>query len=410
MSETVQGSLSPGERRWSLAAAIGCVTVFGVGIGQGSPLLSLTLEARGVDATLNGVNAGGAFVGVMLGPLLMPRGVRLLGPRNFLLLCLGCDLVAFPMLRVFDGIAAWFAVRILLGVIGSSIFAASEAWITQLAGTASRGRVLGLYAAALSAGMAVGPLLLPLTGIAGWAPFLVNAAITALACLPLLGCTGGPGELGRERGGGPLGVFAKAPLIMLTVAMFGLYEQALLVLLPVWGVSSGLGPALASAGLSAIFLGSIALQLPIGLLSDKVPRVVVLRLCGAAGLGGAVLLAAVPASPPVLFALLFVWGGVAAGIYPVALSMAGDRFRGSEMVAANAAMIMAYGVGSLVGPPLGGLAMDLRNPNGLLGLFVALFALFLLVTLLARSDRRTGGTPLPAGPTGASIGKSKGGA
>ncbi len=199
MNNVGESSPSPGSRRWSLAAAIGCVTVFGVGIGQSSPLLSLTLEARGVDATLNGLNAGGAFLGVMLGPLLMPRGVRLLGPRNFLLLYLGCDLVAFPMMRVFDGIEAWFALRILLGVIGSSIFAGSEAWITQLAGTAARGRVLGLYAAALSAGLATGPLLLSLTGIAGWPPFLVNAAITALACLPLLGCAGGRGD-GQQDG------------------------------------------------------------------------------------------------------------------------------------------------------------------------------------------------------------------
>ena len=61
-----------------------------------------------------------------------------------------------------------------------------------------------------------------------------------------------------------------------------------------------------------------------------------------------------PASSLVLFALLFVWGGIASGIYPVALSMAGDRFRGGELVSVNAAMIMAYGLGALVGPPLGG--------------------------------------------------------
>jgi predicted MFS family arabinose efflux permease len=55
------------------------------------------------------------------------------------------------------------------------------------------------------------------------------------------------------------------------------------------------------------------------------------------------------------------------------------------MVTANAAMIVAYGVGSLIGPTLGGSAMDAWNPNGLLGLFVALFACFLGATWLGRS-------------------------
>ena len=34
-------------------------------------------------------------------------------------------------------------------------------------------------------------------------------------------------------------------------------------------------------------------------------------------------------------------------------------------------MIMAYGLGALAGPPLGGVAMDMRNPQGLPWLFVA---------------------------------------
>ena len=58
--------------------------------------------------------------------------------------------------------------------------------------------------------------------------------------------------------------------------------------------------------------------------------------------------------------------------------MAGDRFRGGELVSVNAAMIIAYGLGALAGPALGGMAMDLRNPQGLLWLFVLLFAALLI--------------------------------
>jgi MFS family permease len=88
-----------------------------------------------------------------------------------------------------------------------------------------------------------------------------------------------------------------------------------------------------------------------------------------------------------LFVLLFVWGGMASGIYPVALSMAGDRFRGADLVSINAAMIIAYGLGALVGPPVGGVAMALRDPNGLVWLFVAMFAGLLLASLPARVRR-----------------------
>ena len=119
----------PPRRLWSLAAAIGAVAVFGVSIGQGSPLLSLTLDAGGVDATSNGLVAGTAFLGVLLGPLLAPRMVRCVGLRRFLLAALLLDVALFPLLRVFDSLAAWAVLRVLLGIVGSSIFTASEAWI-----------------------------------------------------------------------------------------------------------------------------------------------------------------------------------------------------------------------------------------------------------------------------------------
>jgi MFS family permease len=160
-------------------------------------------------------------------------------------------------------------------------------------------------------------------------------------------------------------------------------------LLPIWGVRSGLSERMAAGTLSAIYFGAIALQVLIGWLSDRIARLAVLRLCGAVGLVGAVALLSLPASPLMLFGLLFAWGGVASGIYPVALSMAGDRFRGGDLVSVNAAMIIAYGLGGLAGPPLGGVAMDIRNPQGLLWLFVVLFVALLIGTRRWVSPRPT---------------------
>src|SRR5579875_2819591 len=118
--ETIAGAavigLSAAERRWSLTAAIASVAVFGMGIGIAAPLLALLLEARGTDATVNGLNAAATFLGVIVGPLLTPRLVRLLSIRPLLLACLGIDVVLFLLLKLFDGLAAWFMLRLLLGL------------------------------------------------------------------------------------------------------------------------------------------------------------------------------------------------------------------------------------------------------------------------------------------------------
>lgn len=377
------------QRRWSLAAAIASVTAFGLGIGQFVPLASLLLDAHGTDPVVNGLNAASAFLGVLVGPLLAPRGVRLLGIRTFLLLCYALAIALCPLFKLFDSLGAWFVLRALSGVCGSSIFTTSEAWINLLAGDAGRGRVIATYAAALSAGFAIGPLLLSLTGIAGWAPFLVNGGIMALAAIPLLAVGNAARDLGRGPGRHPFTMFARAPLIVAAVGLFGLYEATVMALLPIWGVRLGLSPSQAAALLSAIYFGSVALQWPIGWLSDKTARLAMLRVCGGVGLAGAIGLATVAAPAPALFGVIALWGGIASAIYSVALSMAGDRFRGGELVSANAALILAYGLGALVGPGIGGAAMDLWDPRGLFGFFAVLFAVFVGATFVgARRGRR----------------------
>ncbi|HET6198258.1 MAG TPA: MFS transporter, partial [Acetobacteraceae bacterium] len=297
------------ERRWGLAAAIASVTVFGLSIGQAAPLLPLLLEERGVDTTLNGLNAGAGFIGVIVGPLLAPRWVRQFGVRDVLLVGFALDIVLTLALKAYDSIAAWFVLRALLGLVGSTLFTSGEAWISQLAGDTGRGRIIGLYAAALSAGFGMGPLILSLTGIAGWPPFLINAAIVACAMLPLLRVSRASRAFGRGVGGSPLVMLARAPVIFGAVVVFGVYEAALMALLPIWGVRSGLGEQSAAAILSAVYLGSIVLQVGIGWLSDRASRLAALRLCGAVGLVGAVLLLSAPMRPPLLFCLVFLWGG-----------------------------------------------------------------------------------------------------
>lgn len=366
----------------ALIAAIACVTVFGLSIGLSAPLLSLLLDARGTNPVVTGLNTGAAFIGVILGPLLVARVIGRVDVRHFLLLCLALDIVFFLAMHVFQGLGAWFVLRAVLGLVGSSIFTTSEAWINRLSTDASRGRVMGAYAAALGAGFGLGPLLLGIVGIGGWAPFLANGVISLAAMLPLLAVGRSAARLGSERTPNPLGLFRRAPFLMFTVGMFGVYETSVMALLPLWGVRVGLAPTAAAGTISAIYFGTVALQVPLGWLSDRSGRRTALLLCGAVGLVGAALLPLLSGSSiPALAGLLLVWGGLASGIYPVALGMAGDRFRGGDLVSANAAIVMSYGLGALAGPFLGGAALDAWTPNGLPVFLAAVFLVLLTATL-----------------------------
>ena len=67
-----------------------------------------------------------------------------------------------------------------------------------------------------------------------------------------------------------------------------------------------------------------------------------------------------------LWAVLFTWGGMSAGLYTVALVELGARYDGRELAVGNAAMIMGYSIGAAFGPLAAGAMMDAIPPHGML--------------------------------------------
>jgi MFS family permease len=100
-----------------------------------------------------------------------------------------------------------------------------------------------------------------------------------------------------------------APVLLAAVAMFGLFDQATLSLLPAYGLSHGLSVAVSAAALGVLNVGNVVLQVPIGWLADRLPRRHVLAGCAAATVAGCAALPVAVTTPWLLWPLLFVWGG-----------------------------------------------------------------------------------------------------
>ncbi len=247
-----------------------------------------------------------------------------------------------------------------------------------------RGVVMGAYATALALGFAGGPAFLALTGTEGWTPYLATASVYALALIPLW--------LGRGRLP-KLDTAPKHPIARYLFAVplatgagfgFGAIETGAFSMLPVMGLRIGMEAAAAPTLVSAMALGNVLFQLPIGLMADRFDKARVLMAMALVGVIGALLIPAFAAYGPWwLKGLLFVWGGIIGGIYVVGLAHLASRFAGGELAGANAAFVMLYNVGLLIGPPLTGYGLDLGNWG-----FAATLAAFSGVILMAGLLRR----------------------
>lgn len=383
--------LSRAQRRQSLAAAISCMAVFGITVAVMSPLISLILEARGIDRTTIGAMASVPSLALLATNPFIPFCVRLLGFQPFLYACIALQLVLVLLMPLFDDLTSWFVLRGLMGASVNGLFVASEAWINSVAEERTRGRVLAVYGAVLSGSFAVGPIIISVTGIEGWLPFVVSAALIALAALPLVWSRDLSPVLEGRASFGVLSFFVVAPTLVAAVFLSAFKEMAMGALLPVYGVRSGLGDNAAAAMLTAGYLGALLFQLPIGWAADRMNRNLLLILLIVAGLAGALLLPQLVAlGGPVMWLGLGLWVGLFSGVYIVAMTLMGERFRGADLVTASASFGLLWGLGSLTGPFLAGSAMDIWDPGGFPGTLAVVTALVLLLALYRRL--RAGGT------------------
>ncbi|UFS67178.1 MFS transporter [Paracoccus denitrificans] len=352
------------ERRTGIAARaniIATAAAFGLTYGLSAPLIALELDAQGVSGLLIGANAAMHALGVLLIAPILPRIVGRLGfsrPARLALIAAAVLLAAFPLLPV---LWLWFGLRILLGMASESLFVISEAWLSEVTEEGSRSRTMGIYVAAMSAGIALGPVILSLTGRNGALPFLIGSAF-ALAALLIL-TLGHPAEAPPEAPSrsGLAGYLLVAPLAAAAAALNAAVEAAGLALLPLYAMKLGWSEAQGTLLLSVLLIGAIMLQLPLGWLGERLDRGrLVVGLSIAAGLGALVWPAAL-SHPWLAWPLLFLWGGAFVGIYTQILTQISDSFRGADLAGVFAVMSVAWGIGALVGPMAGGLATHLTR-------------------------------------------------
>src|SRR5215813_6614079 len=351
-------TLTPAQRRQSLAAIIG--TAFGVGVAVGAivPLVSLSLAARGYNALTIGINSAMLPIAVILMGPLMPRIIARLGALRSVYLGLGIAALSVLLFPALPNYYAWCAIRFVIGLASAIHWITSETWINLMATSRSRSRVMGIYASVMALGFVLGPLIINMTGIDGWVPFAAVAAALAVALLPVAfarevapAVSGhGAGSVGRA--------FAAAPTVMLAALVAGFVDAGLFTQIPIYELRAGFDRELAAASLSIFMAGNLVLQLPLGWLADHSSRRGILLLSAAIVAAGAVIYPFALASQPWLWAMMFLWGGVSWGIYTLALGLMGERFAPADLSAANAAFVMMYEAGSVGGPILSGAAMD----------------------------------------------------
>jgi len=380
MTGEAQAAAPPGRVGWTLAAHFVSSLSIGIAIGGMVPLIALTLEHRGVDPVLIGVNSAITSLGVIAAAPLVPTVIRRFGAAESIVAGLLLGAAAVLALAYTENFGVWLVLRFLLGAGVAIQWVVSETWMQAIVSERRRGLVMSVYVTSIASGFAVGPVLLTLAGTEGVLPFALFAGMIAATALPMLPIRRWVPVMALGQRGSVRRLLREAPTVATAAIAVGLVDSAFFSFIPLYGLRVGLTHDDAILLLTAVLAGNVVLQVPLGWLADRVSRRGLLLALGAACCAGPPAAAwALGSGTPATYPILFLWGGAAFGLYTVAVTMLGERYRGGELAAANAAFVVVFELANLAGPPIAGWSLDAWSPNGLMAWMTVVSVTFVVV-------------------------------
>lgn len=346
-----------------------------------------SLAAGQMSPLMNSLSTSDTYTGLLVAMVFVGRLSRRLGLRNLVAWALAAGTLSICAFVVIDDVQWWLLFRFLFGLSLGAIHFGTQSWLGRLTTLEHRGKQMSLYGFATGIGFAIGPMFLPLGKMATWLPFSLSAVTFAISLALVLGL---PRVMENQETAGSvprtgIGRVYKMALPALALPLvFGFMESGLNGDLPVFAGQVHMPLGVVSSSLAAFVIGSLVFQLPLGHLSDRLGRRLVLVGCSAAGTVLFLVLPLTAGSNVLFIGLCFVVGAVIDTLFSLSLGFLGDLVGPADLPVANQLAVTHLGLGLMFGPMMGGLTMIWFGPNGLFWAIALLYLVYVGIGVIWR--------------------------
>jgi MFS family permease len=356
--------------------------------GLNGLILPIRGEAEGFTAVSLGLLGTGWAIGYVAGCLRTPALVAKVGHiRAFGAMC-ALAAIAVLLSLVLISPLVWIPVRALSGFCFAGAAMIVESWLNERADAASRGRVFGIYTMVNLTATTAGQMVLTLGDARGYLFFVVAAMVYCLALLPTaIFATSTPKPL-TSVSLNLRGLWNNSPIAFFAVLMVGISNASFGTLAAVYAARIGLTLSDVALFASVPILAGAAAQIPVGIASDRFDRRIILVVIAALALLADLLFLlggfTDPASVRVLAAL---FGATVYAMYPIIVAHANDHAAPGTFIQVSGGLLLVYGIGSIAGPTLAGLAMTSFGASSLFAVTATAHICLILFALLRLRTR-----------------------
>lgn len=335
-----------------------------VGNGMQGTLLGLRGESDGFSTLSLSIVMSAYFIGFLFSSRYTPQLIRRVGHvRVFAALgsLVSAVLISYPVLVE---PWAWAIGRVVVGFCFCGVYITAESWLNDAASNETRGKSLSVYMIVQMAGVVFAQWVVAQGDVTGYVLFIIPSILVSLAFAPVLLSvkpmpafdTTKPMKIRDLIGASPLACFAMFMLGGVFAAQFGMSA--------VYGARVGLSVGQVTTFVSAIYIAALVAQYPIGWLSDRMDRRVLIIWVSVIGAGGSLVAFFVQDSFLMIVISGAIVGGMSNPLYALSIAYVNDYLEKEDMAAASGGLLFINGVGAIAGPLIVGAMMDALGNNG----------------------------------------------
>lgn len=364
-----------------VSALLIAITLLVIGHGLQSTLIPLAGSQAGFSDLQVGLVSSSYFFGLVLGCLGAPYVIMRAGHIRAFAALVSLMSAAAILHPIMVDPLSWSAIRIISGFCLAGFYMIVESWLNEQASNENRGTIMSIYIVLVYAAMTTGQLSLTVMDLTTFVPFAIASVAVSLAVIPVSLTTANqpaPITVVRFR---PVKLYRNSPTALVAVLLIGVTQGALWMLAPLYAIQIGLTTSQA-AYFAAAFVGAGAItQWPIGRLSDRLDRRLVLLGLATSAVVVSIIFMTVPIEGVTMAIMLALLAGVATQpAYAIAASHAFDHADRNDYVETSSGMNLAFGIGSSFGPLTAsylmqsvgswGLFLQVAVIQGLMGLYI----------------------------------------
>ena len=366
------------------------VLLMQLGHGLGGSLVSIEATDQNFSTTATGLIMAGFYLGMFTSSIVSPPIIANVGHIRAFAAFASLVSTAVLLIPLWPNPIWWFLMRVVIGICIAGLAIVVESWLNAASSNQDRGKMLSIYMIVAYAASGAGSLLLNIGDTSGFVRFIVVSALLSVALVPISLANVQAPAIGVPRDVSLKDVFAVSPLAFIGTICAGLSQSAFFSMGPVYGLANDLSLAEISIMMALPPLALLLSQYPVGSLSDRFDRRIVMTVLTFITMGVALFALLNPSVNAVsVITIMVILGAVSFPIYSLALAHANDYLEADQMLGASAKLVLIYGVGAICGPIIVGFAMEYVGAAGYMT-FLALvhggLGLYALSRMLVRPE------------------------